>query len=202
MLSLQFIYLIYMNLIFIILLAIGLAMDCFTVSITCGVVQNNIKTSQRLLMAFLFGFFQAAMPLIGWLAGVSFAKYIEPVDHWLAFIILLFIGGKMIVENLKNKQDDLSKEFNSQYFTFKRLMILSIATSIDALATGLIFIGQDNEIWWVIAIIGLVSFVFSIAGSFIGSYCRNRFTFNKWELLGGIILIAIGTKILIEHLFF
>ena len=164
MLSLQFIYLIYMNLIFIILLAIGLAMDCFTVSITCGVVQNNIKTSQRLLMAFLFGFFQAAMPLIGWLAGVSFAKYIEPVDHWLAFIILLFIGGKMIVENLKNKQDDLSKEFNSQYFTFKRLMILSIATSIDALATGLIFIGQDNEIWWAIAIIGLVSFVFSIAG--------------------------------------
>ena len=104
-----------MNLIFIILLAIGLAMDCFTVSITCGVVQNNIKTSQRLLMAFLFGFFQAAMPLIGWLAGVSFAKYIEPVDHWLAFIILLFIGGKMIVENLKAFLKSINKEHSEKH---------------------------------------------------------------------------------------
>lgn len=191
-----------MSLTFIVLLAIGLAMDCFAVSITCGVVQNNIKTFHRLLMAFLFGFFQAVMPLIGWSVGVSFAKYIEPVDHWLAFFILLFIGGKMIVENLKKNEEDMTKELNAQYFTFKRLMILSIATSIDALATGLIFVGHDNEIWWAIAIIGIVSFLFSILGSLIGSYCRNRFTFNKWELIGGLILIAIGTKILIEHLFF
>ncbi len=190
-----------MTLTFIVLLAIGLAMDCFAVSITYGVVQNNITTAHRLLMAFLFGFFQAFMPLIGWSVGVSFAKYIEPIDHWLAFFILLLIGGKMIVENLRNKEE-ITKESNEQYFTFKRLMILSIATSIDALATGLIFVGHDNEIWWAIAIIGIVSLLFSMVGSLIGSYCRNRFTFNKWEMFGGLILIAIGTKILIEHLFF
>lgn len=186
-----------MGLTFIILLAIGLAMDCFSVSLTAGIVEPRAMLRQRLLMALLFGLFQAAMPLIGWLAGYHFARQIMPIDHWLAFGILLLIGGKMIIESIKGGEENT----RTSYYSCKTLLLLSVATSIDALATGLIFVGHNAYMWLAVSVIGMVSVIFSLAGSYIGTYFKKKFTF-KMEILGGIILIAIGTKILIEHLFF
>ena len=184
---------------FIVLLAIGLAMDCFAVSVTSGIATNNIKFNQRLKMAFLFGLFQGIMPLIGFLAGKSFAEQIQRIDHWLAFFILLFIGGKMIYEDIKSNRNPEIEQRNKDFFQWSTLLTLALATSIDALATGLIFVPFENMIWWAMSIIGICSFVFSLVGSYFGSYCNGKFNFRA-ELIGGIILIAIGTKILMEHL--
>jgi putative Mn2+ efflux pump MntP len=190
-----------MELSFIILLGIGLAMDCFAISLTAGICSNKLLFSQRLKMATLFGLFQAIMPVIGFLAGKGFARQIESIDHWLAFAILLFIGGKMIYGDLKpekEKKEDCGKKTKNM-FQWSALLSLAIATSIDALATGLIFVPLENTIWKAVLIIGLCSFLFSIIGSYLGTYCSGRFRFRA-ELLGGIILIIIGIKILIEHL--
>lgn len=184
---------------FIILLAIGLAMDCFAVSVTSAIATDKIKFSQRLKMAFWFGLFHGIMPLIGFLVGQSFAEQIQRIDHWLAFFILLFIGGKMIFENIKPHRNPEIEQKPKDFFRLLTLLTLSLAVSIDALATGLIFVPWGNIIWQAMFIIGLCSFVFSIIGSYFGSYCNGRFNLRA-ELLGGIILIAIGTKILIEHL--
>jgi len=184
---------------FIVLLAIGLAMDCFAVSVTSGIATDNVKLSQRLRMAVLFGLFQGVMPLFGFLLGKGFAEQIQKIDHWLAFFILLFIGGKMIYEEIKPGKEPQSEQKPKDFYRWATLLTLALATSIDALATGLIFVPYENMIWIAMLIIGICSFVFSLAGSYFGSYCKGRFRIRA-ELLGGIILIAIGTKILIEHL--
>ena len=184
---------------FIVLLAIGLAMDCFAVSVTSGIATDNVKLSQRLRMALMFGLFQGVMPLFGFLLGKGFAEQIQKIDHWLAFFILLFIGGKMIYEEIKSGKDSQSEQKPKDFYRWATLLTLALATSIDALATGLIFVPYENMIWIAMLIIGICSFVFSLAGSYFGSYCKGRFRIRA-ELLGGIILIAIGTKILIEHL--
>ena len=209
-----------MNLLDIILLAVALAMDCFTVSIVSGVLFNgqwtmdNGQLSTRsnnypfsifhfplLRMAFLFGFFQAMMPLLGWLGISHFQAYMEAYDHWIAFGLLGFIGGKMIWESFGDEED--------QHFNPSRLrtqLLLAVATSIDALAIGISFactgFTELSQLTMPLLIIGIVSFLFSIVGYHLGRRFGKTITRRiKPELLGGVILILIGVKILITHLF-
>lgn len=183
------------------LIAIGLAMDCLAVSIASGIIIKKVEWRTMLTMAFFFGFFQAAMPFIGWLFASSFSHLIESVDHWIAFLLLLFLGGKMIIESFK--EEDCKKDFNPA--SLKVVLALAIATSIDALAVGVsfAFLGMNtvDTILLPISIIGLVSFLMSLCGLLFGIFfgCRHNM---KVELWGGVILIIIGCKILIEHLFF
>ena len=199
-----------MNLLDIILLAVALAMDCFTVSIVSGVIspqQSNhhssflISHSSLLRMAFLFGFFQAMMPLLGWLGISHFQAYMEAYDHWIAFGLLGFIGGKMVCESFGLEED--------QHFNPSRLrtqLLLAIATSIDALAIGISFACTGftdlSQLTMPLLIIGIVSFLFSIVGYHLGRRFGKTITRKiKPELLGGVILILIGVKILMTHLF-
>ena len=188
-----------MNLLDIILLAIALAMDCFTVSIVSGVIKK--LSSGILRMAFLFGFFQAMMPLLGWLGISYFQTYMEAYDHWIAFLMLAFIGGKMIKESFGPEEE--------QHFDPSRLhtqLLLAIATSIDALAIGISFactgFTELSQLTMPLLIIGIVSFLFSIIGYHLGRRFGKSITRRmKPELLGGVILVLIGVKILVTHLF-
>jgi manganese efflux pump family protein len=182
----------------IILLAIGLAMDCFAVSIACGMVMKKIKIWPTLRIAFFFGFFQAMMPIFGWLVGSRFQTDIEKYDHWIAFIILTFLGGRMIHEQFKHKHPE-KKRLNP--YKLKVIITLAVATSIDALAVGFTFAFLKMNLWLSILIIGLASLLFSIIGILLGHHYLNRLNFPA-ELLGGLVLIGIGAKILIEHLYF
>ena len=162
------------------LLAIGLAMDCFAVSIASGIILKRTRWKPMLIMAFAFGFFQAIMPFIGWMCAKTFSHLIESVDHWIAFAILAFLGGRMILESFK--EEECCKLFNPA--NPKVVLTMAIATSIDALA------------------IGIVSFVMSLIGLIFGIQCGCGIARKlKAELWGGIILVIIGLKILIEHLF-
>lgn len=181
-----------------VLLGIGLAMDAFSVSITDGIILKKPKISQALTVALFFGIFQFIMPCIGFFAGTVFSDFIESFDHWVAFILLAFIGGKMIFESLSN---DENSESDSNPLKIKTLFILAIATSIDALAVGITFTTLGNPVILTSAIIGIVTFIISFSGVFLGGKCGN-FAGNKAEVLGGSILIIIGIKVLIEHLFF
>jgi putative Mn2+ efflux pump MntP len=189
-----------MNYFEIILLAIGLAMDCFTVSIASGIILKRPQWKPMLSMALLFGLFQAVMPLIGWLCTNHFRSYIESFDHWIAFLLLAFLGGKMIWESYH--EDDEGGDSRSP-FSLLMLLTLSVATSIDALAVGISFaclgMGAFTDILMPIIIIGIASFLFSLLGLGIGLFFGKRFDWpvERW---GGIILILIGIKILCEHL--
>ena len=184
-----------MNLFDIIFLAIALAMDCFTVSIVSGVIKK--LSSGILRMAFLFGFFQAMMPLLGWLGISHFQSYMEAYDHWIAFSLLAFIGGKMIWESFGPDEE--------QHFNPRRLhtqLLLAVATSIDALAIGISFACTGytvlSQLTLPLIIIGIVSFLFSIIGYHLGRRFGKTITKRmKPELIGGLILIAIGLKILL-----
>ena len=203
-----------MNLLDIILLAVALAMDCFTVSIVSGVIMiqgdGSLVTPADVTkepspciirMAFLFGFFQAMMPLLGWLGISHFQAYMEAYDHWIAFGLLGFIGGKMVWESFGDEED--------QHFNPRKLrtqLLLAIATSIDALAIGISFaftgFTELSQLTMPLLIIGIVSFLFSIVGYHLGRRFGKAITRRiKPELLGGVILILIGVKILITHLF-
>lgn len=182
------------------LLAVSLAMDCFTVSITSGIIMRRICWRTFFVMAFFFGLFQAAMPLIGWFAASRFSHLIEDYDHWIAFGLLAFLGGRMIKESFNGEEDKCCFDPTS----LKVVLALAVATSIDALAIGIsfAFVGMNSfsSILSSIAIIGLASFVLSLAGSLLGVFCGKRFNL-RMELWGGLVLIIIGIKILIEHLF-
>lgn len=185
------------------LLAVGLAMDCFAVSIASGIILKRAQWRAMLTMAFFFGFFQALMPLIGWATTSLFSHLIEAVDHWIAFGILAFLGIRMIRESLKD--EDCRQMFDPT--RLKVVLAFAVATSIDALAVGVsfAFVGMNGpeDILPAVSIIGLVSFAFSLAGLIFGIRCGCRLAKKlRAELLGGIILVIIGTKILIEHLFF
>lgn len=182
-----------------VLIAVGLAMDCFAVSIASSVAHGRYDWLKILRMAFMFGLFQGLMPLIGWLIGVNFASIIERFSHWVAFVILGYLGGKMIYESLKPKEE-AGSDRHSPYNSMKMLLMLSVATSIDALASGLIFVPMGNFIFYASSIIFLSSFLFTIVGCVIGVSFGKRFKINV-EAIGGCILILIGAKILIEHLF-
>lgn len=188
-----------MTLFEIILISVGLAMDCFAVSIAGSISYGRYNWRKILRMALFFGAFQGFMPLIGWALGVGFADAIRAVDHWLALGILSYLGGKMIYEGLKNDESDDEKEKSSPYGSIKALVVLSVATSIDALATGLIFVPFGNLIFTATGVIFVGSFLFTALGCVVGVHFGQRFKWNV-EVLGGVILILIGVKILIEHL--
>jgi len=188
-----------MGIIDIILLAVALAMDCFTVSIVSGLIAHDGKSGETWIyrMALLFGLFQALMPLLGWMGIIHFETYIEAYDHWIAFGLLAFIGGKMVWESFG---DDEEQHFNPRHLHTQ--LILAIATSIDALAVGISFACTGYTMLWQLTlpliIIGAVSFLFSIVGYHLGRRFGKTITKRmKPELIGGLILIAIGIKILI-----
>ncbi len=184
------------------LLAIGLAMDCFAVSIASGIILKRVRMRPMLIMALAFGFFQALMPLLGWIGASFFSHLIENIDHWIAFAILAFLGGRMVLESFKD--EDCRHEFDP--ISLKVVSALAVATSIDALAVGVSFaflgVRSFSSILPSIGIIGFVSFALSFVGLMFGirfgcGIARKL----RAELWGGVILIIIGTKILIEHLF-
>jgi len=181
------------------LIAISLSMDAFAVAICKGLNMRKLNYTHTFIIATFFGGFQGLMPLIGWFLGKQFAQYITNFDHWIAFILLAFIGGQMIHEALKkdNEKCDINENLN-----IKELFILAIATSIDALAVGITFaLIPNTNILTSITLIGIITFVLSIIGVFIGNKFGSKFK-SKAELAGGIILILIGSKILFEHLGF
>lgn len=180
-----------------IFLAVALAMDCFTVSITGGVIVRRYCWPLMWKMALLFGIFQAGMPLLGWLGANTYSSHMESIGHWLAFGLLLFIGGRMMKESFEEK-----KYFNP--FSLQVLLLLSVATSIDALAVGVSFacIGYDaiGELVVPLLIIGIVSLLFSLFGNLLGVRFGNSIAKRVTpEFLGGLILVLIGVKILLEH---
>ena len=186
-----------MNLLDIIFLAVALAMDCFAVSIVSGVL-----TRRDIRMAFLFGFFQAMMPLLGWLGISHFQSMIEAYDHWIAFGLLAFIGGKMVWESFHG-EDEEHQIFNP--LKLRTQLLLAIATSIDALAVGISFACMGyhrlTQLTIPLFIIGIVSFLFSVLGYVLGArFGKSIARKLKPELLGGIILVVIGAKILMTHL--
>ncbi len=172
-------------------------MDCFAVSTTKG-LSNGRWSMWALLMAVLFGAFQGGMPLIGYFAGTMFASFFERFAPWIALGLLAFIGGKMIWESL---HEDAADDDDHKSWSVMNLIVLAIATSIDALATGVIFIPCPEVLWLAISIIAFTSFAFSLVGYLIGVYVGSKFKLNV-ELIGGIILIAIGLKIFIEGVCF
>jgi len=186
-----------MELVTIVVIAVGLAMDAFAVSIVSGTAYRQLKIKHAFRLAFFFGGFQAFMPLIGSLAGLSVKEYIADYDHWMAFGLLSAVGGKMIYESFKIKSAE--KNFNpSNIFV---LLVLSVATSIDALAIGVTLSIITSSIVAAVIIIGLVTFVLSYIGVFIGKKFGHFFE-NKIEAVGGLVLVGLGAKILIEHLLF
>ncbi len=177
------------------LIAVGLSMDAFAVAVCKGLHMPRLNVKQGLLIALFFGVFQAVMPLLGWFLGQQFAERISALDHWIAFLLLAFIGGKMIVEALKK---DTGTETASK-FDLAELLILSVATSIDALAVGITFAFLNVSILPSVCLIGVTTFLLSFAGVVIGHKFGAKYQ-SKAELLGGVILVLIGTKILLEHL--
>ncbi|CDA28353.1 MAG: manganese efflux pump MntP family protein [Eubacterium sp.] len=181
------------------LLGVGLAMDAFAVSICKGLAMRKVNKKQAVIIALFFGGFQAIMPVIGWLLCKGFQTYIEAFDHWIAFALLAFIGVKMIIETLREKEDDVVIEEMDPPLDMKEMLMLAIATSIDALAVGISLAALDRPIVESAAIIGVVTFVISIIGVYIGKFFGNRYK-KRAELTGGIILVLIGVKILCEHM--
>ena len=183
-----------MNLLTILLIAFGLSMDAFAVSVTNGVTLQQVKIKDALKIATFFGLSQGIMPLIGWLAGINFQNYITKIDHWIAFLLLGFIGGKMIYESIKSK-DDKCENVN---LCNKTLLMLSIATSIDALAVGISFAFLNVSIIESVIIIAAVTFILCFIGVFLGKSCGGLLQKNA-EVFGGIVLIFIGIKIFTDH---
>ena len=180
----------------IIVIAVGLAMDAFAVSVAAGAAEKKLHIRHAMRMAIFFGAFQAIMPLIGWFAGESFKDSIAAYDHWIAFGLLTLVGGKMIYESFKLKGDDEDTPDPSSIIV---VLTLAVATSIDALAVGVTLSLVTDSILFAVLIIGIITFVLSLAGIRIGMKVGHFFE-NKIEIFGGIILLLIGVKILIEHL--
>lgn len=185
-----------MTIIELFLLSLSLSADAFAVSICDGLEMKKINYKNTFIIALFFGGFQALMPLIGWLLGSRFSSLIESYDHWIAFILLAIIGINMIVESFKKEKVEDVKEFQMSY---KKLFVMAIATSIDALAVGVALALSSANIFIAIALIGSITFVISFIGVIIGHKFGDIF-YGKAALAGGIILILIGLKILLEHL--
>lgn len=187
-----------MDIFTILLIGLGLSMDAFSVSVTDGIVLKKPKPLESAKISLFFGGFQFVMPCIGYILASSFSKYITAFDHWIAFLLLAFIGGKMIYEAICEKEEDgeIKNPLSSS-----TLLVLAIATSIDALAVGVTFATMAVSVLWASLIIGIMTFIISFAGVYIGSRFGNLLG-NKAEIVGGIVLIGIGVKILAEHLFF
>ena len=186
-----------MSIIEIVLIGVGLAMDAFAVSICKGLAMRKMNYRQAIIIAGFFGVFQALMPALGYLLGTTFANKIAVIDHWIAFILLGAIGLNMIKESFEKDEADIEDEG----LKFDNLIMLAIATSIDALAVGITFAFFDVSLLTSISIIGIITFAICIIGVKVGNVFGEKYK-NKAEFAGGLILILMGTKILIEHLFF
>ena len=184
-----------MNLITIIILAIGLGIDAFSVAIGIGATNTKRSWAPMLRLASAFGVFQFVMPIAGWLAGLTVVSFIANYDHWIAFALLAYVGGKMIREGFEKE----SEEEKADQTTGLPLLLLSVATSIDALAVGFSFSVLKVPILFPATIIGIVCFLMTAIGMIFGKALAKIFG-KKVEIFGGIVLIAIGVKILIDHL--
>lgn len=186
-----------MGLIELLVLAIGLSMDACAVSICKGLATEKVKLKHNIIAGLWFGGFQALMPLIGYFLGTAFEKYVTAVDHWIAFVLLGAIGFNMIKEAFSKEEDESNCDFS-----FKTMFVMAVATSIDALAVGITFaLLPDVNIIAAVTFIGVTTFLFSAVGVKIGNVFGERYK-SKAELAGGVILIILGIKILVEHLFF
>ena len=183
----------------IILLSVGLSMDSLAASVTTGSVIKEYKRRHIFRIASIMAMFQAGMTMIGYFAGIGFSNYICRFDHWIAFFLLLFIGGKMIIESFKKDKDSDEKPEYEEKLDLKELTLMAVATSIDALAVGVTFAFLQVNILTSITVIGSVTFILSALGVGVGHKFGAKYK-NKAELCGGIILVLIGIKILLEHL--
>ncbi|MBS6860014.1 MAG: manganese efflux pump [Clostridiales bacterium] len=188
-------------------IAVGLSMDAFAVCITNGAVckRENVNARFALRLAFSFGFFQALMPMIGWLIGKAGESLISSIDHWIALLLLSYLGGRMIYESVKKQRSGEQEDCRADNVSFRTLMALSVATSIDALATGLLLpsaVGAYSLSLMLISVgtIGLITFCIGFCGVFLGK-TFGMLIAGKAEILGGVVLIGIGLKIFIEHMF-
>jgi len=179
------------NLISIFLIAVALAMDAFSVSITKGFTQKDLTKKEILWYGLFFGGFQFMMPIVGYLCGSTISKIVSAVAGWIGFILLLIIGLNMIRESLTSDDEEITDKFS-----FKEVTVLAIATSIDAFAVGLTFAILNNSLWLPCTIIGIVAFIFTLIGILIGKKLGNIFG-DKFQIVGGVILIIIGLKILL-----
>lgn len=176
------------------ILALGLAMDAFAVSICKGLSSRNVELKKSLITGLWFGGFQALMPVIGYFIGSAFQKYITAFDHWIAFILLALIGGNMIKESFSKEEKETSASFG-----IKAMLPMAVATSIDALAIGVTFAFLNVDIFAAASLIGIITFALSAVGVYIGNAFGGKYK-SKAELAGGIVLILLGLKILLEHL--
>ncbi|MDH3976370.1 MAG: manganese efflux pump MntP family protein [Deltaproteobacteria bacterium] len=184
-----------MDILTVLIIALGLAMDAFALSISSGLAIKKIRIGHAFRIALFFGSFQAIMPVVGWLAGLGLKGFISAIDHWIAFALLSFVGGKMIYESTFLDEEKEEKDTLNIYI----LLILSIATSIDALAVGFTLSFLDVDIASPAIIIGMVTFLLSFSGVYMGGKFGHFFE-SKIEIAGGLILIGIGIKILVQHL--
>ena len=178
-----------------ILLAVGLSMDAFSVSVCKGLGMRRVDWRTTLILALAFGAFQAGMPVIGWALGSQLLWLIEPVDHWIAFGLLAFIGSNMIREAVSGDEDEDSTEVVGM----REVLVLAVATSIDALTVGIAFASLSVNIWLSVSLIGIITFALSIVGVLVGNQFGMRYQ-RFSQIVGGVILILIGLKVLLEHL--
>ena len=195
------------------LIGVGLSMDAFAVSICKGLGMKKIDYRYALVIAAFFGGFQALMPLAGWALGSQFERFITPIDHWIAFVLLAFIGGKMLLDAVRGGEAEAEAEGSAAgeaagegtekggrtKIDYKELLMLAVATSIDALAVGITFAFLGVNIWVAIAVIGVTTFVISFFGVVAGNQFGSRFE-KTAAIVGGVVLILIGLKVLLEHL--
>lgn len=181
------------------LIAVGLSMDAFAVSVCKGLGMKRLDMGQALVIALFFGGFQALMPLAGWALGSGFQSYIEPVDHWIAFALLAFIGGKMLYDAFHEEDGDEPIAGEAARLDLREILMLAIATSIDALAVGVSFAFLQVDIVPAISLIGVITFALSLVGVAAGHQFGARFE-KPATIVGGLVLILIGLKILLEHL--
>ena len=183
-----------MGIIELILLSIGLGMDAFAVSVCKGISMKKMNWKKACIIGLYFGGFQAIMPVIGYFFGSSFESIITNIDHWIAFILLAIIGAKMIQEAFQKEEEEYNEDIS-----VKTMIVLSIATSIDALAVGITFAFLKVNLLLAITLIGTITFILSVIGTKIGNRFGDKYE-NNAEFLGGVILILLGIKILLEHL--
>ena len=181
------------------LIGVGLSMDAFAVAICQGLSMTKIKWGHALTVGLYFGGFQALMPLLGWVLGSQLSGYIQQYDHWVAFILLLLIGGNMIREALSGEEDEAEDAAAGGGPDHKKLFLMAIATSIDALAVGVTFAFLETPILPAVSLIGVTTFCISVAGVAVGCWFGARYK-QRAEITGGVILVLLGTKILLEHL--
>lgn len=183
-----------MNLFSLFAIAVGLSMDAFAVSVCKGLAMRRLSLKNTIIIGLWFGGFQALMPLLGYLLGSQFQRYITSIDHWIAFILLALIGISMIRESFSREENSVNDSVD-----FKNMLVLAVATSIDALAAGITFAFLEVSILPAVSFIGIITFTLSMAGVKAGNLFGMRYK-SRAELAGGVILIFIGLEILLEHL--